>query len=101
MNAAVSTLVSGVLAGAATCVGMGALLVREQWSRRHAVGLNALAAGMILGVAFLHLLPEATEQEASEQEASADAEPVEAAEESAEAEAETAAEEDDESADVN
>ena len=49
----------GIVAGLASCIGIFLLLYREQWARRHTNNLNSFAAGVILGAAFLHLLPEA------------------------------------------
>jgi ZIP family zinc transporter/zinc and cadmium transporter len=54
-------LMYGGIAGAATFAGMLLILVREAWSRRHSATLVSYSAGVLLGVGFLHVLPEAVE----------------------------------------
>jgi ZIP family zinc transporter/zinc and cadmium transporter len=51
----------GGIAGAATFAGMMLILAREEWSRRCSSGLVSYSAGVLLGVGFLHVLPEALE----------------------------------------
>lgn len=51
----------GMLAGAATFSGMYLVLMRAAWSRRHSASLVSYAAGVLLGVGILHLLPETME----------------------------------------
>jgi len=47
------------LAGLATFAGMALILWREPWSRKHSSSLVSYAAGVLLSVGILHLLPEA------------------------------------------
>ncbi len=54
-------LIAGSFAGAATFAGMSMVLVKEAWSRRNSATLVSFAAGVLLGVGFLHILPEAME----------------------------------------
>ena len=56
-----SVLIAGSFAGAATFAGMYLVLAREEWSRRYSAVLVSLSAGVLLGVGFLHILPEAME----------------------------------------
>lgn len=48
-------------AGAATFLGMYLILARADWSRRNSANLVSYAAGVLLGVGILHVLPEAQE----------------------------------------
>ena len=59
MSATASAIIYGCVAGAATCIGIGLLLWKEDWARRANSVLNAFAAGVIMATVFLHLLPEA------------------------------------------
>lgn len=54
-------LLYGGIAGAATFAGMMLVLAREAWSRRYSASLVSYAAGVLLGVGILHVLPEAIE----------------------------------------
>jgi ZIP family zinc transporter/zinc and cadmium transporter len=54
-------LMYGGIAGAATFTGMMLILAREAWSRRYSASLVSYSAGVLLGVGFLHVLPEALE----------------------------------------
>jgi ZIP family zinc transporter/zinc and cadmium transporter len=54
-------LLYGGIAGGATFAGMMMILAREAWSRRHSASLVSFSAGVLLGVGFLHILPEAME----------------------------------------
>jgi zinc and cadmium transporter len=54
-------LFAGSFAGAATFVGMSMVLVWENWSRRYSAVLVSFSAGVLLGVGFLHILPESME----------------------------------------
>ena len=56
-----NVLFAGSFAGAATFAGMYLVLARENWSRRHSAVLVSFSAGVLLGVGFLHILPEAME----------------------------------------
>lgn len=49
---------SGTLAGMATFVGMYLVLARAAWSRRNSAALVSYAAGVLLGVGILHIVPE-------------------------------------------
>lgn len=51
----------GSLAGVATFAGMYLVLARADWSRRNSAALVSYAAGVLLGVGILHVLPEAQE----------------------------------------
>ncbi len=57
----VSVLFYGGMAGVATFLGMYLVLVKESWSRRNSAHLISFSAGTLLGVGFLHILPEALE----------------------------------------
>ncbi len=54
-------LFAGSFAGAATFAGMSMVLVWENWSRRYSAVLVSFSAGVLLGVGFLHILPESME----------------------------------------
>ncbi len=54
----------GGIAGGATFAGMMLILARESWSRRNSASLVSFSAGVLLGVGFLHILPEALEMTA-------------------------------------
>ena len=54
-------LFAGSFAGAATFAGMALVLVWEDWSRRYSSVLVSFSAGVLLGVGFLHILPESME----------------------------------------
>jgi ZIP family zinc transporter/zinc and cadmium transporter len=56
-----SVLIAGSFAGTATFAGMYLVLAREEWSRHYSAVLVSLSAGVLLGVGFLHILPEAME----------------------------------------
>jgi len=56
-----NVIFAGSFAGAATFAGMYLVLAREEWSRRYSAVLVSLSAGVLLGVGFLHILPEAME----------------------------------------
>jgi ZIP family zinc transporter/zinc and cadmium transporter len=56
-----NVIFAGSFAGAATFVGMFLVLLREGWSRRYSAVLVSFSAGVLLGVGFLHILPEAME----------------------------------------
>lgn len=49
------------LAGSATLIGLGMVLYAQRWVRRYSFAIVSLAAGALLGTAFLDLLPEAQE----------------------------------------
>ena len=57
-------LFSGAFAGGATFAGMYLVLQREAWSRRYSASLVSFSAGVLLGVGFLHILPESLEMNA-------------------------------------
>jgi zinc and cadmium transporter len=56
-----NVIFAGSFAGAATFAGMYLVLAREEWSRRYSAVLVSLSAGVLLGVGFLHILPESME----------------------------------------
>lgn len=49
------------LAGFATIVGVIMVVLKEEWVVRHSHLVNSFAAGLILGISFFHLFPEAIE----------------------------------------
>lgn len=51
----------GSLAGIASMLGITLVIARKEWTITHSHLVNSLAAGTILGVAFLSLLPESLE----------------------------------------
>lgn len=51
----------GLLAGAATLLGMWLVLVREAWARRNSVYLIAFAAGVLLTTSLTEIIPESVE----------------------------------------
>lgn len=60
-----NVLIAGGAAGGATFLGMGLILARPAWSKLHSGGLVSYAAGVLLGVGILHILPESMELSAS------------------------------------
>ena len=60
-NPWLDVLYAGSFAGAATFTGMSLVLIREAWSRRYSAALVSFSAGVLLGVGFLHILPESLE----------------------------------------
>lgn len=54
-----NVLLYGVLAGVATIVGTLLILYRYEWARHNSIHLMSFAAGIMLALAFLHLIPEA------------------------------------------
>lgn len=51
-------LIYGTLAGLATILGMYLVLVKEAWARKNTIYLISFSAGVLLAVAFSHLIPE-------------------------------------------
>lgn len=49
------------LAGLATICGVLFVLAKQEWAKKNSIYIISLAAGTLLSVAFLHLLPEAVE----------------------------------------
>ena len=49
----------GTLAGLATMIGTIIILYRYDWAKHNSIHLMSFAAGIMLAVAFLHLIPEA------------------------------------------
>jgi len=49
----------GVLAGVATIIGTMVILYRYDWAKHNSIHLMSFAAGIMLAVAFLYLIPEA------------------------------------------
>lgn len=58
----VPTLLGGTLAAAASMLGVALVHFQPIRTRTHALSIAALAAGVILGASFLHLLPDAIER---------------------------------------
>jgi zinc and cadmium transporter len=56
-----SVLGYGTLAGAATIIGTLLILYKYDWAKHNSIHLMSFAAGLMLAVAFLHLIPEAVE----------------------------------------
>lgn len=56
-----SVVFFSTLAAVAIAVGMALVMVREEWSRRNSANLVSFSAGVMLGIGFLHILPEAQE----------------------------------------
>ncbi len=54
-----SVLGYGALAGVATIIGTMVILYRYDWAKHNSIHLMSFAAGIMLAVAFLHLIPEA------------------------------------------
>ena len=52
-------LIYGILAGLATIAGMFLVLKNESWARKNTIYLISFSAGVLLSVAFSHLIPEA------------------------------------------
>ena len=52
-------LIYGTLAGLATILGMYLVLAKESWARKNTIYLISFSAGVLLSVAFSHLIPEA------------------------------------------
>ena len=48
-----------VLAGVATIAGTLLIFYRYEWARHNSIHLMSFAAGIMLALAFLHLIPEA------------------------------------------
>jgi ZIP family zinc transporter/zinc and cadmium transporter len=63
-NSALHVFFAGGIAGTATFCGMVLILLREDWSRRQSANLVSFAAGVLLAVGFLHILPESFEMTA-------------------------------------
>jgi len=61
MSVQFSIIFYSSIAGLATILGIILVLMKKQLVLRHASFVNSFAAGLILGVAFFHLFPEAIE----------------------------------------
>ncbi|MFH1429956.1 MAG: ZIP family metal transporter [Candidatus Uhrbacteria bacterium] len=55
------TILFGLIAGAATLIGMWLILAREAWARRNSVYLIIFSAGILLSAALYDIIPEALE----------------------------------------
>ncbi len=55
----INTATYGILAGLATITGIYMVLHRQRWATENSVFFISFSAGVILTIAFLHLLPEA------------------------------------------
>ena len=56
-----NTFIYAVLSGTATIVGVLLVFYREAWATRNSMYLVSFSAGVIISIAFIHILPEATE----------------------------------------
>lgn len=54
-------LLYSAIAGSATLIGLALVLYAEKWVKKYSYYVVSLAAGVLLGTAFFHLLPEAQE----------------------------------------
>ncbi len=54
-------IVTSLIAGSATIIGLVLVLYAKDWVKKNSFSIVSLAAGVLLGTAFLHLLPEAYE----------------------------------------
>ena len=61
MCAEFSIVFYSAIAGLSTIVGIIMVILKEEWVLKHSHPVNSFAAGLILGVAFFHLFPEALE----------------------------------------
>jgi zinc and cadmium transporter len=57
----ITILFYGTIAGLATILGIIAMSKKQQWALTNSHYINSFAAGLILGLVFFHLLPEAIE----------------------------------------
>jgi ZIP family zinc transporter/zinc and cadmium transporter len=60
----ISVILFSTLASVATLLGMVLLLYKEEWSRSNSHNLISYSAGVMLGIGFLHILPEAQDHSA-------------------------------------
>lgn len=56
-----SIILYSIIAGVSTIVGVIMVVRKEDWVLEHSHYVNSFAAGLILGIAFFHLLPESLE----------------------------------------
>lgn len=56
-----SIILYSIIAGLSTIVGVIMVVRKEDWVLEHSHYVNSFAAGLILGIAFFHLLPESLE----------------------------------------
>ena len=61
MNLQFSIILYSAIAGLSTILGIIFVTLKESWVVRHSHYVNSFAAGLILGIAFFHLLPESLE----------------------------------------
>ena len=61
METFLNILIYGLIAGAATILGIYLVLAREDWSRKNSIYLISFSAGVLLATAICHLLPESLE----------------------------------------
>lgn len=54
-------LIYGLIAGAATILGIYLVLIKENWARKNSIYLISFSAGVLLATAIGHLMPEALE----------------------------------------
>ena len=56
-----AAIVFGIIAGAATLLGMWLVVAREQWARRNSVYLIAFSIGVLLATSITEIIPESLE----------------------------------------
>ncbi len=54
----INAIVYGLIAGFATIVGMLLILYKERWAKRNIIYIMSVAAGFLLGAAFMQIIPE-------------------------------------------
>ncbi|MBM2820466.1 MAG: Zinc transporter ZupT [Candidatus Berkelbacteria bacterium] len=59
MSEVFKIVIYGILAGAATIVGIYLVLFKEPWARKNSIYLISFSAGVLISVALLNLMPEA------------------------------------------
>ncbi|MBT4384375.1 ZIP family metal transporter [Candidatus Peregrinibacteria bacterium] len=60
-NSILTPLIYSAIAGSATLLGFALTLYAKGWVKKYSYAIVSLAAGVLLGTAFFHLLPEASE----------------------------------------
>ncbi|MEK7146573.1 MAG: ZIP family metal transporter [Patescibacteria group bacterium] len=61
MNSILFPVLYSAIAGSATLIGLALVLFAEKFIKRYSFGVVSLAAGVLMGTAFFHILPEALE----------------------------------------
>lgn len=62
MTPFLNILLFGSLAGLATFLGIFLIVKKEKWAQKNLIYLISFSAGVLLSLSFIHLLPEAIEQ---------------------------------------